>query len=322
MILLSMAHRGEAQTFIKSLNLKAQDDSQKIFLNEEYILCLTGEGIYESLVILGDVFTRYPVSEIYNYGIAGSLSSDALPEKIYKIRTAYAYIDGPQFKSYEISSNGLDCITSSKRVLDDENAKELSHYAHIVDRELWALCKFAKYHKCEINSFKLISDIAGSSTMCFDIKEQAKAYSELMYNHFCVEIGRIEESEQFVDDIKNTKLDKIELHFSFTQKKRIQKLIELGANPEPCKDAKNANELIRMMEYQINPIEEKIDLALEKTFSCFQKANIKISTDPKREKKSFKLTCDINSAQNIEVLKKSLEDFNFSDFENVWKGNF
>src|SRR5690606_25166137 len=116
-------------------------------------------------------------TQVINLGIAGSLDPQAEVMQIYPVRTVYAFNEKPLFQSFEIEKSGLDLISSFERVLDDEKTKTLSHFAPLVDRELWGLCYALKGQKIKINSYKLISDLAGSATNCFDIKEMAEVYA-------------------------------------------------------------------------------------------------------------------------------------------------
>ncbi len=189
MRLLCMAHRGEAQQFISSLQLKAIDN--RFYMSEELALLITGEGPFEVLTHLSYYFAKFGISEVINLGIAGALDDKLSLNQVYSVRTLYAYGNNePRFHSYTSHDQHavLDAITSENRVLSDEFALELSHYAHIVDREAWAMGKVCNEFKIPFYCYKLISDFAGAKTHCFDLKNQAKIFSQTMLDFYLAKV--------------------------------------------------------------------------------------------------------------------------------------
>ena len=152
MDLCVLAHRGEAQIFIKGL----KSISPNFYQGEDYAVLICGEGVFEASKLGAYVQT---FDRVLNFGIAGALEEALELEKIYPIRTHYLHEnDRPQFKSFTSLIGELDCITSFNRVFDDEFAKELSMYAQIVDREAWLMAKICSDHNKEFQSYKLISE--------------------------------------------------------------------------------------------------------------------------------------------------------------------
>jgi hypothetical protein len=330
-----MAHRGEAQEFLRSLDLAPTDS--RFYLGAETSLLITGEGPFEVMSLLPFYIAKYEIKEILNYGIAGSLNKELEVGAIYPIRTAYAYgLDKPRFQSFTADPNNLtsklDCITTEQRVLTDAYAQTLDSFAQIVDRELWAIGKVANTYKIPFKSFKLISDLAGETTKCFDLKQMAEQYSkELFEFHQNNEVHFVEH--------KHTALD-LDLPFkaSFTQTKRIENLYnklndsfemnelieeaitksELASQNIHSKAM--ANNFISFLENKINPINTAIESQLKKILSPIEMIGANIQYDRKLENKKITLKMDINDQVNIDKLIQGLSEFKYSDIENIWNG--
>ena len=179
-----LAHRGEAQTFIKELKAKAL--SEDLYEFSKGLIYISKEGPYEIMVKLGVMLKEFNIKEIINLGIAGSLSTQLEVGEIYEIRCVYLEDNAKiQFQSYTLNPNAsFDCITAHSRVLNNDHRIQLAPIADIVDRELWAIAKVAHNYKVNCKSFKLISDLAGDQTQCFDLKEKAKEYSDKLFEFY------------------------------------------------------------------------------------------------------------------------------------------
>lgn len=343
MRLICMAHRGEAQEFLKNLDMSTQDS--KFHLGETESLLITGEGPFEVLALLPYYIAKYGIKEIVNYGIAGSLSPKLEIGEIYSIRTTYAYgLNKPRFQSFSTASSSqstsysmLDCITTEQRVLSDSFAKELDSFAEIVDRELWAIGKVASTYKIPFKAFKLISDYAGNSTNCFDLKKMAKTFSQRMFYFH---------KEQHFTPKELPCQQELNLPFkaSFTQTKRIESLIkklqndlnplalleeaslstnqsfQLGSVQKNSKET--ANQFISFLERKINPINSEIETKLQELISPIKEIGGCVFYDKKFESQKITLKMDINDQKNIDKLILALSEFKFSSVENLWSGKF
>src|SRR5690606_352944 len=111
----------------------------------------------------------------------------------------------------------------------------LSHFAKMVDRELWGLCFALKGQKVKISSFKLISDRAGSETNCFDIKEMSEEYSQKL-SEFYLNLN----SSSKKSSTKEFTLGKFEsLYLTHQQKIQLVSLLQKLT----LKEAKTVNEI-------------------------------------------------------------------------------
>ena len=333
MILIHMAHRGEAQEFIKNLHLKSDERMSGLYYDDNHVLLISGEGIYEVLSKIPYVLAIYPIKKILNFGIAGALDPKLTIESIIPVRTCYGFNEiSPKFHSYSsIKKNAtFDCITTDKRVLNVDFATQLNPYASLVDRELWAIGKCAYQYHIPFESYKLISDYAGDTTKCFDILDKALHYSEMLYEYYL----KLEDKN---NEVKITYTPPLAMSFSHRMQysKLMDKLTKRDDKSEEqvLRDANlseilswdhkpkmKATQLIQRLEYLLNPVRMKIHQQLDNHFSVFKKIGAKVKMDPKLETKKFILSIEINDATNLTKLRAALEDFEFQKIEQLWDG--
>lgn len=324
MILLSFAHRGEAQSFINYYGLKS--DNNKLFTSDRLSLIITGEGIYESLISISHLIGQLKPEIIINYGIAGSLNKEAQLDQIYQIRTHYYYSDNIEFKTYTDSTGSLDLISSDSRIFDDQLAIKLSHFAHIVDREAWAIAKSASSYNTAFKTFKLISDNAGSEVNCFDIKNKAQFYSDQMLEHFQnqVELKPIEKREKLA-----------QLNLSFTQMALLKRLLKLKVRKENLcendliqevnsklheKKREECQLYLETLQNSILPFQAKAQQSFTEFTKELEQIGVNCSTDPNFEKQFLNINFKINSQKNIDNLIECLKKTNYSKLESIWEG--
>jgi nucleoside phosphorylase len=223
MNLLVFAHRGEAQEFIHNFKLKACQHQEGLYLSASLSVFISGEGELNVFTRLGQILARFEnLKSVVNMGIAGSLNHKFTLEGIYPIKMIKAYrYDEIEFQTLETQNEkGEELVSTHKRVLDDDFATLLKPYGDIVDREAWAIGLICKKQKIPFYCYKLISDYAGSTTQCFDIKERALYLSNLLYEYYLEQLHTQKKSEE-LEEIKE--ITHPLLHISFSQKKEILK---------------------------------------------------------------------------------------------------
>lgn len=330
-----MAHRGEAQEFLSNLELRADPNMSGLYFNTQIALLITGEGIYEVMTKLPFVIAKFPIKLILNFGIAGSLDKALNLNQVYNVRTAYGFNElTPKFHSFQSSDSlsTVDCITTDQRVLNDEVASKLSPFAHIVDRELWAIGKCAKQFKTPFESYKLISDYAGNQTQCFDLKNKAQEFSQsLLEAYLAIKKSEPKNSISYAAPITMSfshqkKYQNLMKNLSkkynlnerqILEKVKIDQFLELDIKPKL-----KAQKVISALEIFLNPIEDKIHNALNQSFSELKRVGAQVKIDSKLESKKLKLSMEINSQKNIENLIAALEKFEFEKIERIWNGDF
>jgi hypothetical protein len=335
MELIVFAHRGEAQVFLKELELNPHPLLTGLYQGESLLLLIAGEGIYDVMSKLPFVFASFDITRVVNLGIAGALSDKCQLDEIYEVRTCYGFQEtSPRFHSFTTfnQSAKIDCITTDQRVLTDEQAHKLSHFAAMVDRELWGLAYCCQSYKRPLYAYKLISDRAGNQTQCLDVKERAQHYSQKLFHFY----------QSFNNQLENTIKDEFHppVAMSFSHSKLYQKLMENLCGRENKTEAEilqsinfqeiltadkrskdKAQEIIHRLTLLKNPLKAKITESLEKQFLPFTRIGAKIHVDPKLEHKTLKLTFEINHQQNLERLKKACEEFDFRKIEKIWQGD-
>lgn len=328
-----MAHRGEAQTFLKQLKLKLINENLSFYANKESSigLVLTGEGHFDVLTKLPYLIADFKIKRITNYGIAGALDKKMKLNQIHSIRTCYSYLETkPQFKSFTTSDEKahIDCISAIERILDDQRSDQLSHFAHMVDRELWSVGKCAKLYKIPFYAYKLASDYAQTDTNCFDIKDKALLFSNELFQHFESDVAKTFKTKK-----TESELEKIIPKASFTQIKRIEKLLnnlelkktfslkQLITESNIDIDKKeNINKLCQYIEAQISPNEEKLFAKIHQSMEPFYNIGAKVALDQKKEKSDFSLQMIINSEKNLDNLSQAISEFSYQEFKDRWNG--
>lgn len=344
MRLLLFAHRGEAQEFIKRYGLKPLDERNTLYRNDDSFLCISGEGMLEVFTflgpLLGELQTKHKISEIINMGVAGALNPDIVLGGIYEVQTSYAFDAEPLFHSFQLECNEdskkLDCITSGKRVLDDEFSDRLSCFAELVDRELWACAKLCKELGIKLRSYKLVSDFAGTQTDCFDLKHQARDFSSKLLDYYIRHHEKRKDQTLPIEEAQE--ISDINLNMSFSQKARLKRLSQLLRNrsqfswttflqeqnetlhSKNITEKQKANLLLDQLELELNPVLKEVKKRFGQLCSPLEKIGAHILFDKSFEKKKFKIQMEINDQKNIENLKSALEDLHFRDFEKVWDG--
>jgi predicted HTH domain antitoxin len=183
MKLLVFAHRGEAKSFLSRLDLKENKIGPiTIFSNESTSVLICGQGLknadkalFETLEVLKDI------NLIINLGICGSLKDSIKLNNVYKVKTSLNFKDD---KILSLVDKGVDCISTSKIINSSEGKLKLSKQADIVDMELYAIASISNKRNIPFHSYKLAADPANEDTKCRTIKQNAKLYSDKLFEFY------------------------------------------------------------------------------------------------------------------------------------------
>jgi nucleoside phosphorylase len=341
MRLITFAYQGEAQCFLSSLKHKVIEYcSIDYYENEDTIVLITGEGVQlasEKVSILLAHFSGQ-IKEIYNFGIAGALTKTINKDEIIQIRTSYrAQQEKMIFKSFTNSEcNGaIDCVTADERVLTDDVAAYHSNFAQIVDRELWGISSAASHYGLNVNSYKLISDHAGNETSCFDIKNQAFEYSEMLFNFY----SGLNISES-VQSVKTTELLPSEFHCSISQERKLNNLLDtlklkkntsneeiLNATlvKEIIEKEKNRKKrtilLLEQLELELNPFQAELEKKISKIVKPFSDIQARLKFTKHYENNHFELSMKIEHELHLNKLKDAIESFNYEEINCLLNGD-
>ena len=186
MLLVVIAHRGEANEFIRRKhNLPIEFYFPGLYRSDNELLLLSGTGIQsvqKKVTLVCSYFGRR-IRLVVNLGIAGALDKNLEINQIYAIRNVYHESLPDCFTSFN-SRSTHDCVTALNDVLNDRYAQILSQSGHIVDRELWAIASVCSQFDLRFRAYKLISDIAGSSAVIQDIIAQRSLYSKHLFDFY------------------------------------------------------------------------------------------------------------------------------------------
>lgn len=247
--LLIFAHYGEAQIFIESLSLiplllaqKNESHPLQIFWNGKksdstlVFLLITGEGFIKIAETLGPLLSLFfqlniEISQIKNFGVAGALLKNLQIKNCYNISSVLWQKSHPKFGldldfySYQSlpDKQNLTCITCPERITADEIGQKFLAVAEIVDCELAAIARFATSHSIPWYSVKVISDYAKEINMCNIVMEEAREYSQILWNYY-------EKNSLLQDALSTSKQEYIleqfvsELHLTESMKRKWQSL--------------------------------------------------------------------------------------------------
>lgn len=346
MKLLTFAHRGEAQAFLSNYTFTPVSFFfDGLLKSNDYYLLITGEGPHSAGEKTTAVLAKYndEISEVYNIGVAGSLNSNLKLHEIIWVRTAYAHhAEKLEFKSFSSqNANAVnDCITAYTRVLDISEKTKLSHFANIVDRELWAIASSARLFKKPYNSLKIISDDFKNlnSDICSFVKEEAPLLSAKLL----LEFQRSENQPLLKKDKTKemTFLNDPAFYFTTSQERKLLSLIDglslKGLSQSTLFEAPEVQSIIELdklpkertrllLQYlneRLNPISIKIKEAIEKSLSPLVDAKISSNYDPDLEEDWLSLNIKIQSSRDLEKIKNALKIFSYEDFKKVLDGKF
>lgn len=336
MDLLIFAHRGEAQCFLKEMDLKAHPQNKALYLQEdgELGLLLTGEGHHNVLTNLGlalGLLGRDRVKRLINFGICAALNTDLKKGEIYSIRSIYGQ---GEFKSFQTQDSAakLDVITANERLLDNKKAKELEHIAPLADREAWAIGFVAKQVNLELLSYKLISDHVTDAPICEYIKDLAEEYSQTLYEYY-LSLNHENKVSSYENPFSNNK------NFYFTlslnrevsnlckqlcvkyETQKIDQLINLNEildlEQTPKKKALFLRDLLKEKLY---PTRTKIIKQLDQFIENSGLEKKELSYDSSIEKIFLNLKVNLKSEKELKLLATKIRNIDWQEFESIMNG--
>lgn len=343
MKLLTFAHRKEASAFIEYFNLKSHPFFfDGVYKSEEYIALITGEGIQAATEKTTAILASYEekIKQIFNIGVAGSVSSKYKKGMILQIRTFYAQkTDHIEFKSFTDSTGTpfADCMSLNERAIDINVRRNLSQFTDLIDREAWGVASASHLFKKKISSIKYISDDLESDFQCQIIIDEAEQMSkELLANFienfteiippvdtpassilsdksFYFTVTQIRNFEQLIETlaIKNIQLDKLE---------QLPYLLELKQREISPKERTKL--LIVHLTELLNPFNKKVKNILTEYLKKFQDNNVTLNYDKHLETK--KINFSFTAENQLELTQKVqiLDNFSFKQIDKIFDGDF
>lgn len=331
MNLLTFAHLGEANAFIEKFQLKRIEAD--LYQNDNLVVVITGEGPFEAATKTALTIPRFPIKQIINPGIAGSLDEKLNLGEVYPTRSIYL-IKGskPEFKTFQASTLGLDCLTSFERILDRSSALRLRGIGKLIDREAWGVAMAAKTAGLPFTSFKVISDFPGSGEICEFVKESAEEFSFKLLTFYAenFETALITKKQSFVTP---------GLHFTFSMKNELIKIInKLAIRDESTSEGvfsninltfyqelevspkEKAKRLLHDLEQQIDPVNSEIRRKMDHFSAQFESRGLKLSIDPQWENASARISFDVKNNEELNQKITELQKISIKPFTDIMEG--
>ncbi len=326
MKLLTFAHRGEALAFLDNLDFKLIEGS--LFQTAETLLLITGEGGHDALSNVAMTIGQFPqINSVLNFGVAGNLSAKNFNE-VVSIRTIYSHNGADiQFKSVTTSDPQakVDLLSFEGRVKEEKVKNSLSVFSDLVDREAWAQGLFCQKQKIAFFAYKYASDNADENTQCSLVREDAlkasmklyECYQSLNSNHltddFSYPTGFYFTIQQRI--LFKNYAEKLEILGHALTDSEITILRELEIPPK-----KKTAELLQLMRSKINPLNEEIQLKLEKAIAPLIKAGARAQFDKELEFPRVDLSYRIQNEEDLLRLRRSLDIFSIKKIKDIFEG--
>lgn len=330
MKLLVFAHRGEAQTFLKELEVKSHPQMNDLYIGEEIAILLCGEGHINSLAKLSYTLGKLPeCTEVINLGICGALNTDINLHSIHEVRTIYAE---DEFKSYSLSDSNIDIITSKSRALKSEQAKKLGNIADLVDREAWSLAHICKELAIPFRAIKMVSDHITDAEVCKLIKDQAEFYSDQLFEYF----DNLREAKT-KEDIEIKVFVNENFYFTLSQKRLYRNLLKAIIQKEGISEEQidlssfedlektpkqRAKLLIDSLGKRLYPFKSIVKERLDELTHGLRHYGADFKFDKNYEKVSFQFQVTIDSEKSQFFMAENLKKFPWAEFEKIMKGDF
>jgi hypothetical protein len=327
-----MAHIGEASSVIEKFKLTKK--TPEFFVGENLLLLITGEGPFEAAVKTALLLPQFPIKEIINLGIAGTLDTELEVGEIHPVRTIYLVQDfKPTFKTFKSHEKGIDCITSFERILDPDKAQKLKGVATLVDREAWGIAMVAKTNGTDFKSFKIISDIAGTLDACELIKEKATDFSKALANFLGDYLRPITKVEIEISSFPG-------FYFTFTTEHKFKNLLTKLAIKENSSEAEvlatlplsdlrekkllqkeRSRILMEEMENRIDPTRKILNDKKSQWLKSFEKEGLKVQTDPQWENPMVAVTIEATNDEELNLKLEALKHLSLKPFTDLMNGH-
>lgn len=332
--LFVFAHYGEAQAFIEHFQLEKNGDD--LFSHEQIDLLITGEGHYSVIRKLTDYLARHKPLRIINLGLAGALRNE-ISQNIYAVRTCYSFNPEIEFKSFTTSYAGdhpqADCLSYFSRLKDEVIKKELSHFASLVDREVWAIGYVCHDYQLPFFSFKLVSDEANEATRCELISAKAHESSEKLLNFYLT-------LPAFSIAQEKTKIDlpfaTVTQHRMIEQQLKYLALTQNTSMEEVWDALKDENEIKEILASKRRPKDQtklildylqrerypeiaKFKEELSKLLRPYQEKNLEIKCND-FEEAELDIHLKIKDSSDLESFIKKMNHFPFDKFSDLFEG--
>lgn len=222
MELLVFPHRNEAKLFFENFSWKKENLLEgNLYTAEEKVLLICGENPLQVSLRISSALTYFgeKIKKVFHGGVALCLfSRDCPEERVYPIRTVYG-ASSLEFwkKSFTISQKGLDIMSSSHRIQNQEEKKKLSHFASLLDRESYAISYACEEFQKKLTIFKYVFLENEYLDACHDIPKLSEEISLLLFQAWKNQTGEKNQADKIILPEN--------FYFSLTMKKKYEELM-------------------------------------------------------------------------------------------------
>ena len=322
MILLVFAHLAEARAFLAHGSWTRIIDPQvEIYQKSGVSLLICGEGMQNATEKTGYALSLLKeVSEVWNWGVAGSLNAKTEKQSIYEIRKVLAerYAREPEFRTYTLSGT-CDIVSARSRSLSMEQANFLENFAPLVDRELWAIASVCQFYKKPLRAWKLVSDNA-SSKECLSVQENAQEYSQQLYSRFMQESpkeslagGARENLEIYSNPLFYFTRSQKDLLENYLEVLRLQEEKNIWAPVASLSKDKllpkdRSRKLLELLREKVNPFQAKVKNALFSKTEYLAKTPARVHFHPQYETDTVTFTAEIKNEADYQQAQLALAE--------------
>ena len=232
-----------------------------------------------------------------------------------------------QFQSFSTRfSEGIDCVSSEKRVHEKNLATHLSHFADLVDCELWSIAFACKNYQIPFESFKWGLDRADR----FKQVVEEELFSHEFLNHYQKQISKkaisSNKSPEFFLDSR--------FYLTFSQKQKLQSLLNSIKRKEPhfhlkeianslflsSHPKKNTHKLIDALKKKLSPELHTLQEELQRMNSPLVKAKTKVSFCKNYEASDIELKVTLSKRKDLDELIKALNLWPYEKIQEKLEG--
>ena len=338
-----MAHKGEAQAFLRELQPKAEQYPFGVIYNAaDMFLLICGEGLQNATeqTAAACAVKSGQISEIINAGLAGALDDTFAVGEIASVRTVYREQgDGFAYHSFTSADEAakIDCISAEKRVTDSQTALRMLPLAQLVDRELWAIASVAKVFKLPFRSFKIVSDLPTQSVDCEAVLADAAKFSDELYNYV---VKNIADGSEAKNANQHSTLPE-GFYATFSQSKQLENLLSAirlkhGISADAAFERVNIDAILQQkispkqrtallidaLNELLNPFNAMLKAELTRLCQPIEAVGGKVKFERDYESDAVELQIKISHPRQIEKLRNALAKWDFAAVQRLLNGDF
>ncbi len=346
-LILSFAHRGEAQSFLKERPFKPISQNLYQWEDEDALrtLIICGEGLDITILSLAKILGQKKARSIINLGICGHIKR---PGEVFRLgqavqvrTTMKAYQNNElAFKTFttedlELPLPKADSISTEKRILNKDNHEKLQNFASLVDRESWANGFVANHYQIPFSVIKIVSDFADGE-FCQAVKEEAAVWSDSLLREYVKWENLILDKPSTEE--KSNASEFPELYFTISQERSLNNLLKAlylkGKTLDQIKGEAQYSAIcslklhpkqktkifIERIKDSLNPLEKELREKLQLQTKNLSQAGYQIRFDNGFEKETLHLSISLNSDEELKRAKRALDQFNYQKYKSIIKG--